>query len=590
MRDPRIILQSPASTSGWWDFSDVVEMVAATSVEKIEPLLSRVSEWVDRGGWAAGILSYEAAPAFEPTFATLGPAADGPPLAWFALVRRPREVTLPVGKAVQLPNWRAKVAKADYLAKIEEIHRQIALGNTYQVNITVPLQASNPPDPWSWFLASLSSHRRSCQAFIEIPDPARHRPWSIISLSPELFFRLDGKRIWSRPMKGTARPGRDLDETMASARQLASSEKNRAENVMIVDMVRNDLGRIAEPGSVEVPEIFQIEHHPTVLQMTSTVSALTDATLEKIFSALFPCASITGAPKISTATVISALEVQPRGIYTGAIGWVGPNRQARFGVAIRTAVVDGERQTAEYSVGGGVVWDSVAEDEFAECATKARIVSRPQPSYQLLETLLWEPTRGAVLASQHRRRLKDSARHFGVEVDTSVLSQEIEALVDDKRPSTAFPVRITAEPNQPIRASRTDLGPNPDRSVVCFATLDVSIDDPRVWHKTTSREPYQHALGSQPGVDDVLLINRDGEVTESTIANLVLFLDGKWLTPRRVAGCLNGTLRSMLLQAGVIEEAQVTPSMVRKAQRLYLINSVRGWIPTRLVESEQGPA
>ena len=584
--NPRVILQSPVSATGWWDFSDVVEVLTASHIDQVQPLIRRVADWTDGGGWAAGYVSYEAGPSFDPALTVCPPLAHQMPLAWFALVDQPSQVALGVGEMVEPPAWQPVVSEQQYLTNVEEIRRQIALGNTYQVNFTVPLQASNPADAWSWFVATRGSHPRSCQAFVHVPKLSTAGPWTIVSFSPELFFRLDGERIWSRPMKGTARPGRDWDETHEAAKRLASSVKNRAENVMIVDMVRNDLGRIGDPGSVEVPELFQVERHPTVLQMTSTVTARSSAPLQEIFAALFPCASITGAPKVSTTAIISQLEARPRGVYTGAIGWVGPNRQARFGVAIRTAVLDHRSSTAIYGVGGGIVWDSDPGEEFAECATKAAVVSQQPPRFSLLETLLWEPTRGAVLVERHQRRLHKSAQHFGADLDVDGVLTAIDRFATGQGSTCAFRIRLTAEPDKAVTLESKDLGPIATHWRVSFASLDVDSNDPRLWHKTTSRDPYVRALEScaQAEVDDVLLVNGEGEVTESSIANLLLQIDGNWLTPYRLSGCLNGTLRAALLEAEVIEEALVTPQMVRDAERLFLVNSVRGWVPVVLVD------
>lgn len=584
MSAPQVLIQSPRSSTGWWSLGSPARILSAAELDGVVPLLAEVEVWADAGGWAAGFLAYEAGPAFDPALAVHPGSGrvEGLPLAWFALGAGPAEA-LPQ-KPVDAPavEWTAAMTRADYLTKLETIRGEIEQGNTYQVNFTMPLTTDSPPDPDHWFAAARSSHPRACQALIRVPQLGGWGPWSIVCLSPELFFHLDGEAIWSRPMKGTAAPGRDLAETRQRAQQLATSEKDRAENVMIVDMVRNDLGRIAEPGSVEVPQLFEVERHPTVLQMISTVRAKTNAPLAEIFGALFPCASITGAPKIATSRIIAELEIQPRGLYTGAVGWVGPGRQARFGVAIRTAVVAHRQGLAEYGVGSGVVWDSDPESEYRECLAKAEIVSRPVPRYELLETMLWEPSRRLVLADAHKHRLLASTLHFGRCLDSAAVDAAFE---DVARKGFATPqrVRLTTSPNGEIAVETTDLEPLPNPLQVTFADLDADSDDPRLWHKTTARAIYGQALAAHPDADDVLLVNRDGLVTESTIANLVLNLDGRWLTPRRESGLLDGTLRAELLDAGVIEEAAVTPEVVRTADRIYLINSVRGWMRTELV-------
>lgn len=588
MSPPPILIQSPDSSTGWWAAPAAIEVRVADSLDRVLPLLAKVEAWAENGGWAVGFIGYEAGPAFE---ATLGmhtgeTGVDRLPLAWFALCDRPLEVEPPRRRSIEPVDWRQALDRDDYIDRLATIHREIRRGNTYQVNFTVPLRTESPPGPRAWFAATYSRHPLACQALIEVPAVGGRGPWSIVSLSPELFFSLDGSSIHSRPMKGTRRSGRDASESARIAAELAASDKDHAENVMIVDMIRNDLGRVARPGSVCVPKLFEVEHHPTVLQMTSTVEARTNASLVDIFGALFPCASITGAPKIATSRIIADLEVQPRGVYTGAIGWVGPNssgesRRARFGVAIRTAVIDHRQGIAEYGVGSGVVWDSEPEKEYQECLTKAVSISRSRTEYDLFETLLWEPSRGLVLAERHKQRLLASARHFGQPLDPKAVDAVLDE-IESRGFESPQRLRIIVAPDGTIRVENTELDQLPTPLSVTFVDVDSDPDDPRLWHKTTAREIYDRALAAHPEVDDVLLINRNGEVTESTRANVVLRHDGRWLTPRREAGLLNGTLRAELLDEGVIEEATVTPAIVCEAAALYLVNSVRGWMPARI--------
>jgi para-aminobenzoate synthetase/4-amino-4-deoxychorismate lyase len=324
-----------------------------------------------RGRWVAGFLSYEAAAGLG---LTVRPTIqDDLPLAQFGVFAAPPvEVPPPAaGGPFVLGAWRASLAPAGYARAIEVIHDAIARGDTYQANFTFPLVAESAGDPWSLFARLASVQQGGCAAYLDL---GRH---VIVSASPELFFALDGERILARPMKGTARRGLTPDDDDRSAAALVASAKERAENVMIVDMVRNDLGRVAQVGSVRTPALFEVERYPTVLQMVSTVSADTRATLGEILTALFPCASVTGAPKKRTMEIIAALESSPRGVYTGAIGWMGPFRRGRFSVAIRTVVVDRQTRRATYGVGSGIVADSSAEAEYSECLLKARVLETP---------------------------------------------------------------------------------------------------------------------------------------------------------------------------------------------------------------------
>ena len=276
---------------------------------------------------------------------------------------------------------------------------------------------------WDFFL-NLAQTQNKYAAYI---DTGRY---VICSASPELFFKLDGNKIYSHPMKGTAKRGRTTLEDKEQAEWLHNSLKNRAENVMIVDMIRNDLGRIAEIGSVQVPELFTIEKYPTLFQMTSTVQAKTNASLDEIFSALFPCASITGAPKVSTMNIIAELETTPRKIYTGSIGYISPNRKAQFNVAIRTALIDRENKTAEYGVGGGIVWDSTSADEYSEALLKARVLTERPRTFDLIETLLWTPEDGYFLREKHIARMQDSAEYFGFPFSREEFEHQLDQLAE----------------------------------------------------------------------------------------------------------------------------------------------------------------
>ena len=331
-----------------WQASDanMSKVIAAATLDDVTASLVEVEKRVEVNGWhAAGFLSYEAAPAFEPMLPRR-PAGRFPYL-WFGLYPTPATVKLPAPLHPRdVLEWSPIVGRETYNTAIDKIREYITEGRTYQVNYTLPLHADFNSSPWDFFL-HLARTQNSHAAYV---DAGRY---VICSASPELFFQLDGNTITCRPMKGTVKRGRTPREDQAQADWLENSEKNRAENVMIVDMIRNDLGRIAGVGSVDVPELFKVERYPTLWQMTSTVTAQTKASVTEIFHTLFPCASITGAPKISTMRIIHELETTPRRIYTGVIGYISPDRKANFSVAIRIALIDRQEQNAEYGIGGG---------------------------------------------------------------------------------------------------------------------------------------------------------------------------------------------------------------------------------------------
>ena len=346
--------------SGWLIFTNPKEVLLARTPAEVLDVLIEVERRVNQESlFAAGFLSYEAASGFDPAYVTSRNHCL--PLVCFGLFSEAEECdTLPrLDRTCNSSSpWQMTTSRAQYVDRLSDIKHQIELGNTYQINYTVRQRATNIINPWELFLTTASDAPYA--AYIECQDHA------IVSGSPELFFQLRNEQLICKPMKGTAPRGLTSAEDLALHKELHESSKNHAENVMITDMVRNDLGRIAKPGTVSASKLFEIEKYPTVWQMTSTVSARTDASVSDIFTALFPSASVTGAPKVSSMEIIGELEDTPREIYTGAIGFIGPNRQARFSVAIRTALVDKKTNEAVYGVGGGSGWDSDADDEYRE--------------------------------------------------------------------------------------------------------------------------------------------------------------------------------------------------------------------------------
>ncbi|MFN8598704.1 MAG: chorismate-binding protein, partial [Anaerolineae bacterium] len=356
--------------------------------------------------------------------------------------------------------------------------------------------------------------------------------------------------------------------------------------VMIVDMIRNDLGRVADIGSVHVPALFEIERYPTVLQMTSTVTAQTDASLVDIMTALFPCASITGAPKVRTMELIAELESTPRGVYTGCIGYMEPNGDAQFNVAIRTVTIDQSTQTAEYGVGGGIVWDSEAADEWRECEIKMRVLTQPPQVFDLIESILWAPANGFWLLDLHWQRLIESAEYFNIPIDLSTLNGQLAELHQTWAP-VPHKIRITISQLGEVTISAAPVQSLPQPMRITLAAGPVDSRDIFLYHKTTRRTVYEAARAQRPGMDDVLLWNERGEITESTIANVVVELKGVRYTPPIECGLLGGTFRRSLLDQNLIRERVILKEEVLSAERVWLINSVRGWLETHLTMSDE---
>jgi para-aminobenzoate synthetase/4-amino-4-deoxychorismate lyase len=347
---------------------------------------------------------------------------------------------------------------------------------------------------------------------------------------------------------------------------------------MIVDMIRNDMGRVAHVGSVRVPSLFDVERYPTLWQMTSTVTATTDASLCDMMAALFPCASITGAPKPRTMQIIRRLETTPRRIYTGCIGFISPDRRAQFNVAIRTVLIDKETGQAEYGVGGGIVWDSVTSDEYIECQTKAKVLTVNRADFSLLETMLWTPEDGVFLLPYHLRRLRDSAVYFGIPVEMDRVGEELMAVVASC-PKEPYRVRLLVAQDGGISCQAAPLSrttpPHPAR--LRLAATPVDSANPFLYHKTTHRQVYDAARAVCRDCDDVLLWNERGEITETCIANVVVQLDGELLTPPVQCGLLPGTFRAYLLDQGKVREDIIMVETLERCARMYVVNSVRKW-------------
>lgn len=555
---------------GWWHFSAPHRVLAAHTLADVLPVLREAEHWADQGGWAVGVLAYEAAPAFDPALVT-HPPNPALPLAWFGLFAAPQPFQPPVPGALPALNWVPNQPHTTYQAAIAAIHAAIARGNTYQVNYTLRLRAQAAPATWpAWW--PLMAHA-PYGAWVDL---GTHQ---VASASPELFFERAGAHLTTRPMKGTAPRGLTPAEDAAQARWLAGSEKNRAENVMITDMLRNDLGRVARLGSVRVPHLFSLERYPTVWQMTSTITAETAASTTAVMQALFPCASITGAPKTSTMRLIRALEPEPRQTYTGAIGYFAPGQQARFSVAIRTVQV--HTGQAEYGVGGGIVWDSTAEDEYAEAMLKARALTHPQPPFALLETLRWSPAEGFYLLAEHRQRLEQSADFFGIPVQwNSVLAALTTSVGGHTGPVR---VRLLVDAAGACHVETAPLPPSPPAITVTLAAQPVNSNHLWLYHKTTCREVYEAAQRAHPQAEDVVLWNERGELTETCLGNVVVEQHGEKLTPPVRCGLLAGTLRAHLLERGLIREAVIPKTSLTPNTRLWRINAVRGWQSLTLV-------
>lgn len=551
----------------WRRFESPTAVFTAWEHDQVLSLIDRAERAAQAGFWVVGFVAYDAAPAFD---AALAARRDPTvPLAAFGVFEQALPSAGPAGGAYRVPSWHPTRTRSAFEAAVDQIRSLIAAGETYQVNYTMRLRSGFSGDPLGFFAALARAQRADHLAFIDLGDAA------LCSASPELFMHRHGTKVTSRPMKGTRprHPNQTIDQQLLD--ELVRSTKDRAENTMIVDMVRNDLGRVAHFGSVQVSALHRVETYPTVHQLISEVTATTDASLRELLTAAFPPASITGAPKVATSRIIAELEGDARGAYTGAVGVIAPGGDFDFNVAIRTAWIDSAAGTATYGVGGGIVWDSVPADEWHEAHDKARILRRARPDFRLLETIAWEPGAGPTLLDRHLARLLGSANHFGFDIDTG----QIRRLLDGVTSPIALRLRLLLSPDGALELESQELGTTPDQPVLAIAAAPVSSDDELLGHKTTQREIYETARNSAPEAFDVLLWNERGELTETTIGNLVVAGDGLCWTPPTQCGLLPGTFRAELLEAGIIRERTITLDLLERADRIWMINSLRGWVP-----------
>jgi para-aminobenzoate synthetase / 4-amino-4-deoxychorismate lyase len=558
-------------------FKEPLKVIQACVIEEVLPCFQVVQEAVDNGYYAAGFLSYESAPAFDSAYNVK--QGGKMPLLWFGIFQEPlRQAISSKDSKYSLTDWKLSVTKDEYNQAIEAIKQAIETGDTYQTNYTIRLNSSFQGDDLAFFERLKTAQASNYCAYINTGDH------SILSASPELFFQLKDNTITTRPMKGTVKRGKTLAEDDAIADWLLHSEKNRAENLMIVDLLRNDLGMVAEPGTVTVPNLFEIEHYPTVHQMTSTITAKIspDTELVDIFRALFPCGSITGAPKISTMNIISELESAPREVYCGAIGFITPDKEAIFNVPIRTVLIDSRTGQATYGVGGGITWDSTTQGEYEEITAKARLLEENRPEFQLLESLLLND--GCYfLLEEHLNRLKNSAQYFGFKF---VMEDVRKALVNFSSSSERgkYKVRVLLAKDGLFSVEGGPISKSPPSVKVVLADKPVDKESPFLYHKTTNRGTYSEYYSKKPeDAFDVLLWNQDGELTEFTNGNLVLEIDGQLWTPTITSGLLAGTYREWLLNSGEIREKTLCIADLDKATKIWFINSVRKWLEVKFL-------
>ena len=568
-----IVLKSEKS---WMKFSNPLEIYVAHKTNQILSHLKSLDAWLQQGKYVAGFLSYEAAPGLDSALST---KTNGDfPLMVFGVFDKPDKIkSLPqTNDDFEIDSWIPSQTAEFYKDNVKKIKDFISKGDTYQVNYTMRLSATYKGSPYALFYQLVENQKAEYSSFIEFDK------YKICSVSPELFFRLDGDNLLSRPMKGTAARGLSFEEDMQQKRTLYTSKKERAENLMIVDMIRNDMGKICKAGSIEVRGLYNTERYPTVWQMTSDVFGKTNANFSDIIEALFPCASITGAPKARTTEIINELEQTPRHIYTGSIGYFSPERKAQFNVAIRTVLIDSKKKQAEYGVGGGIVWDSVDKNEYEECLLKAKVLKQTKVVFQILETML-VTKQGIFLLDYHLDRLKKSAEYFNYVFKEREIRSELKRIINKANKEQKLRLLLFEDGTSKIEQHPL-INDHPEYIKVCLAHEPVNNGDLFLYHKTTNRRIYKPAAeqAKSQKVDDIILYNQKGEITESTIANIVIKKNNNFYTPPVTSGLLNGTFRQYLISQNKMNEKVLFKEDIITANELFLINSVKKWQKVRL--------
>jgi para-aminobenzoate synthetase / 4-amino-4-deoxychorismate lyase len=586
-----IVLESLRSsgqeTSNYY-LSSPEKILQCREPAEVLPLLKEVEQAVADGYFAAGFLTYEAGYAFLPNLPS--PGKTHLPLGWFALFRdveAVRKAELPADfggfEEARVENLSLNLEPQSYSDALAKIRLFIAQGFTYQVNFTMRYRGAFEGSPRSLYRKLRNQQRVSYAAYIESED------WAILSLSPELFFRQIGSQLVTRPMKGTAPRGRTLAEDEEIAHNLTGSAKEMSENLMIVDLLRNDLGKVCVPGTIEVTNPMQVERYETLLQMTSTIGGRLGDTikLSDIFRATFPSGSVTGAPKLKTMQIIHELEQQPRGIYTGAIGFVNGD-EAVFNVAIRTAIVDRRQKKIEMGVGSGILYEADANYEYAECRLKGKFLTETPPEFRLIETILWEPERGFRNLEMHLERLFSSAEYFVFafnkeEIRGSFKEWHQQVSKEFTRPQR---VRFLLDADGAAEFQSSNLEPLPEGLEVRLSERRTNSADRFLYHKTTNRVLYDSELNKarSEGFFDVLFRNEQDEITEGAISNLFVRLGNVCYTPPVSSGLLPGIFRRYLLESSneLYQEKVLRQEDLHDADGIFVCNSIRGLIPVKI--------
>lgn len=566
-------------------FLNPTHIISIRRLEDVPHLFSDLEQYISGGFFVAGYFGYECGYHFEEIapHVSLHPSL---PLAWFGVYRTPLIFNHETGafendlhsivrdvdpSTYSLEHCALGISDTKYIEKIAAIKAYIISGDTYQVNFTNKYTFDFHGSPVSCFASLKEKQKVGYSAFINANG--KH----LLSFSPELFFKMSEGRITTKPMKGTARRGINSTEDAAIMHWLKNDEKNRSENLMIVDLLRNDIGRISEVGSVEVKEMYNVEKYETLFQMTSTVEGKLrpGLSLYEIFRSIYPSGSVTGAPKIRTMQIIHEMEAEPRGVYTGAIGFFSPKKGAVFNVAIRTLVIDGSR--GEMGVGSGIVFDSDAGREYEECRLKAEFLTQPVSEFQLIESILWDGEYR--LRELHLERLQASAEYFDFQFNKENVLRTMTSHQEELSKSFSCKIRLLLSGDGTLSIEDQPLTQEPSTLKIAFSDVRTSSNNRFLYHKTTERKLYddEFTRAKQHGCADIVFGNERNEVTEGAISNLFIERDGMLYTPPLGCGLLPGVFRRHILETRTnATERILVKEDLMQADAIYICNAIRG--------------
>ncbi len=587
INNPFVFLESVSSDFSnqksflFYDFEDFLIFNPGDS---LDDFFAKIDCFLRDGFWLSGFFSYEAGYFFEDSLKNLYQPKSTFPIIWLGVSRKPLiidhkyndispSLDLPLDLGYELSGFKLNITEEEYNSSIAKVKQQIEEGQTYQVNYTLKCKFDFKGSCLGLYLDLRRNQPTSYSAFI---NTGEH---NIASLSPELFFKISQNNILTKPMKGTVSRGLSNSEDRDLEAWLAQDIKNRSENIMIVDLLRNDLGKISRTGSVKVEKLFQVERYRTLHQMTSTVTGVLNDGIgyQQLFKSLFPSGSVTGAPKISTMRIIRELEKEPRHLYTGSIGYISPDREACFNVAIRTIVFD--KNKAEMGVGGGITYDSLDKAEYKEAVLKADFLNKDFSGFNLIETIRWDRARGYYLIEEHISRIFNSALYFQIPLNIEILRERLSSLEKEFK-EDRYRVRLTLDMEGDIKIEFSLLSNISCPVRVKTSSTKINPDNVYLYHKTTQRNIYdrERAEAIKEGFFDVLYTNIEGELTEGAISNVFLSINGELYTPFVRSGLLPGVLREHLLTKSGVKEKILYKEDLFLADKVYIANSLRGFI------------